>query len=462
MPKNKSHINISERRVLLGLFDVLFPLIALIIFSYNTEFQYFNNSKNNVFSWVITLSVYLLFFGQIFEMYRLKVASDGFLVLRSIFLTSLLTTVIFVFTPYVAPVLPDNRMQILYLFLGIFLPIVIWRFAYILLIFSPKYFKYVLILGESSNVAKVIDLIHDKAPENYIAGYFSDKKIDRFGDIKFFDNKTENLKYVVNYNNITEVIVTDGLNFEKFDRINRWLIQLFEDGISIKNIENYYQEITYCMPRRYLTEDFYKNISFSKTLENRIYLTIVRLMDIVFSSIGLIFMISVIPFVFLGNLFGNRGPLFYSQERVGLKGRPIIIKKFRTMFKNAETKKPVWAKKKDTRITSFGRFLRKTRIDEIPQFYNILKGEMAIIGPRPERPEFVMQLSQQILLYETRNVVKPGLTGWAQVMYPYASTVEEQHKKLRFDLYYIKYRSFFLDFKILIKTISTVLFFRGN
>jgi len=462
MSKSKFHINISERRVLLGLFDMIVPIATLIVFFNYTDFHYFKNFDKNILTWVATLSIYLLFFGQIFEMYRLKVASDGYLILRSIFLTSLLTTVFFIFTPYVTPVLPNNRMQIIYLFLGIFIPITIWRFAYILFIFSPKFFKYILILGESNNVAKVIDLINNNAPENYIAGYFSDKKIKRFNNIKFFDNKTENLKQIVNNNNVTEVIVTDGLNFEKFERLNKWLMQLFEDGIAIKNIENYYQEITSCMPRNYLTEDFYKNISFSKTLENRIYLATVRFADIVFSIIGIVFMILMIPLIFIFNLFANRGPLFYSQERVGLKGKPIIIYKFRTMIKNAEANKAVWAEKEDSRVTPFGRILRKTRIDEIPQFYNILKGEMSIIGPRPERPEFVKKLSQQILLYETRHVIKPGLTGWAQVMYPYASTIEESNKKLRFDLYYIKYRSFFLDFKIIIKTISTVLFFRGN
>jgi len=462
MFKKKTHINISERLVLLRLFDILSSITALGLLFYYFDFDYFKNFEKNLISWTITLSIYLLFFGQIFEMYRLKVASDGFLVIRSVFLTALVTTIFFVFTPYVAPVLPVKRIQILYLFSGIFIPVVIWRFAYILFIFSPKFFKDILILGDSKSVAKVIDLIQDKAPENHIVGYFTNKKLERFDNIPFFDNKTENLKHVVICNNVTEVIVTDGLNFEKFDRINKWLIELFEDGIAIKNIENYYQEITLCMPRRYLTEDFYKNIAFSKTLENRIYLSIIRLVDIVFSIIGLIFMILMIPLVFIGNLISNRGPLFYSQERVGLKGRPIKINKFRTMIKNAETKHAVWAEKKDPRVTPFGKILRKTRIDETPQFYNILKGEMALIGPRPERPEFVDQLSQKILLYETRHVIKPGLTGWAQVMYPYAATVEEHHKKLRFDLYYIKYRSFFLDFKIMIKTISAVLFLRGN
>lgn len=132
------------------------------------------------------------------------------------------------------------------------------------------------------------------------------------------------------------------------------------------------------------------------------------------------------------------------------------------MVMSAEKNGAQWAVKNDARITKFGKFLRKTRIDEIPQFWNVLKGDMSLIGPRPERPEFVSELEKQIPLYAIRHVIKPGLTGWAQVMYPYASSIEEQKKKLRYDLYYIKKRGLFMDFKIVIKTMNTVLYFKGQ
>ena len=132
------------------------------------------------------------------------------------------------------------------------------------------------------------------------------------------------------------------------------------------------------------------------------------------------------------------------------------------MVKNAEKNGAVWAQKNDVRITFFGRFLRNTRLDEFPQFVNIIKGEMSLIGPRPERPVFVADLKEKIPFYAIRHVVRPGLTGWAQVNYPYANTIEEQETKLRYDLYYIKERNTFLDFKILIKTVSTVLLLKGQ
>jgi lipopolysaccharide/colanic/teichoic acid biosynthesis glycosyltransferase len=132
------------------------------------------------------------------------------------------------------------------------------------------------------------------------------------------------------------------------------------------------------------------------------------------------------------------------------------------MVRDAEKGGAVWAKKNDIRITAFGKFLRRTRLDEMPQFFNIIKGDMSLIGPRPERPEFVKDLEDKIPFYAIRHVVRPGLTGWAQVNYPYANTVEEQETKLRYDLYYIKERSTFLDFKIFIKTFTTVLYFKGQ
>ena len=162
------------------------------------------------------------------------------------------------------------------------------------------------------------------------------------------------------------------------------------------------------------------------------------------------------------NILANRGPLFYTQNRVGQKGKIFKIFKLRSMIVNAETRGAVYAEKNDKRITLFGKFLRNTRIDEFPQFFNILKGDMSIIGPRPERPVFVKDLEEKIPFYAIRHVVKPGLTGWAQVKYPYAGTLEEQEIKLRYDLFYIKEQSAFLDFKIIIKTITTVLFFRGQ
>ena len=158
----------------------------------------------------------------------------------------------------------------------------------------------------------------------------------------------------------------------------------------------------------------------------------------------------------------SRGPIFYGQERVGLGGRRFTVLKFRSMRVDAEANgTPQWASKQDPRVTRIGRFLRLTRIDEVPQVFNVLRGDMAMVGPRPERPAFVAQLEQQIPYYKDRACVRPGITGWAQINYPYGASVEDARQKLTYDLYYIQHRGLRLDLRILLTTVRVVLFQEG-
>jgi len=157
----------------------------------------------------------------------------------------------------------------------------------------------------------------------------------------------------------------------------------------------------------------------------------------------------------------SQGPVFYKQERVGKDGKPYWLWKFRSMRQDAEKDGAVWAQANDARVTRVGRFIRKTRMDEIPQVFNVLKGDMSFVGPRPERPIFVKQLKQQIPFYGLREAVKPGITGWAQIRYPYGASVEDARNKLEFDLYYVKNGSLFLDLAIIFHTVRHVLFGRG-
>lgn len=159
----------------------------------------------------------------------------------------------------------------------------------------------------------------------------------------------------------------------------------------------------------------------------------------------------------------SRGPVFYRQERVGLHGRIFTVFKLRSMVVDAEAAgRPVWAKADDPRVTRVGHYLRKLRIDEVPQLWNVLRGEMALVGPRPERPAFVEQLGRQIPRYDDRASVKPGITGWAQVNYSYGASVDDARMKLAYDLYYVKHRSLFLDLLILVATVRVVLFQEGS
>ncbi len=177
--------------------------------------------------------------------------------------------------------------------------------------------------------------------------------------------------------------------------------------------------------------------------------------------IAAIFII-VFPFVAIAIKLDSPGAIFYKQERVGLKGAKFTIYKLRSMVQNAERNGAQWATKGDARITKVGNFIRKTRLDELPQVINVLKGEMSMVGPRPERQQFIDKLEHQIPNFNKRLAVKPGLTGWAQVNYGYGSTVEDAKIKLGYDLYYCKHQSLALNFQILLRTFAVVLKMQGQ
>jgi len=187
-----------------------------------------------------------------------------------------------------------------------------------------------------------------------------------------------------------------------------------------------------------------------------------RLFDIASSSVLLALASPIMLLTMLAIKLESEGPIIYRQERVGLGGKVFMCLKFRSMRTDAEKDGvAVWAKKNDSRVTRVGAFIRKTRIDELPQILSVLKGEMSIVGPRPERPSFVNQLKQQIPYYDIRHSVKPGVTGWAQVRYSYGASLEDALHKHQYDLYYVKNNSLFLDLLILFETVSVVLFREG-
>jgi sugar transferase (PEP-CTERM system associated) len=188
-----------------------------------------------------------------------------------------------------------------------------------------------------------------------------------------------------------------------------------------------------------------------------------RVMDVVGSLIISLLAAPVMIVTAILIRLTSAGPVFYRQERLGQYGRPFIVLKFRSMYADAEADSgPVWATKNDIRITPLGRLLRKFRIDELPQLFNVLKGEMSFIGPRPERPCFMESLRHEIPYYDARHYVRPGITGWAQVMYPYGASIGDAYEKLQYDLYYAKHMSLLLDLTILVKTIKVVLLGRGR
>ncbi len=186
-----------------------------------------------------------------------------------------------------------------------------------------------------------------------------------------------------------------------------------------------------------------------------------RFLDLAISVFGVLVLIPILGLIGLLIKIDSPGPIFYRQLRVGLRGEPFMIWKFRSMCTEAESTGPQWAVRNDPRTSRVGRILRKTRLDEIPQLYNVLRGEMSLVGPRPERPVFVSELKIRIPYYDIRHTVRPGLTGWAQTQFRYGATAEDAHTKLPYDLYYVKNLTLRLDMRILIETVRVVLLGEG-
>ncbi len=463
MSKKGIHFNISERKILLRVFDVVFVLLALYFLGVEFNFNYFEISKEN-WTWTFVLALYLSGFGTVFELYDLQKSSKYEKVITNIVITSSVTVLFYLLTPFYTPFLPSNRLQILYFFLAINVALIVWRIAYIVFIVSPRFYKKALIVGETSSIESIIAAFTDADPNYIVAGFINcEKNSSETVTYKGLrEYAPEDIHKVIEDEDISEIIVASYNSETITPSIYYDLISLLERGFPIKEYTQVYEDMTHRIPVQFVGRDFYKYFPFSRSNQNKLYLLYRRVIDLIFALLGILSGIVLLPFILLGNVIANKGSLFYNQDRIGLNGEIFRIFKLRTMIKNAEKNGVVWAEKNDVRVTRFGRILRSSRIDELPQCLNILKGEMSLIGPRPERPFFVDELSKVIPFYETRHIIRPGITGWAQVNERYGASVDASLVKLQYDLYYIKHRSFFLDVNIIVKTFSTVIFYRGQ
>ncbi len=251
---------------------------------------------------------------------------------------------------------------------------------------------------------------------------------------------------------VDEVVVgrVASKNPQTVDRALRCL----KIGCRVTNLSTFYEDVLSEVPASLLEPHWFLFADFKHYHEAQLIMK--RATDIILAVIGLILTLPFWPLVALLIKLDSRGPVFYSQVRVGLLGRPFRLYKFRTMILGSEKNGHVWAAINDPRVTRVGRYLRKLRIDELPQLINVLTGAMSVVGPRPERPEFVDELGAKIRFYNERHMIKPGLTGWAQINYRYGASVEDAQRKLQLDLWYIKHMCVELDVTILLRTLGTL------
>jgi exopolysaccharide biosynthesis polyprenyl glycosylphosphotransferase len=375
--------------------------------------------------------------------------------LRTLWLNCGITAAYFYF---VSPLWFDIRPQgvlILFCLTGCVL-IVPWRYGYNALVQQPSMQRNVLVVGLNEGARDLIEeifrnpqlgyrisaVVHDGAAgDNILPG------------VAVYDDSV-GIKDLLIAENISTVVTA-------FDpRSNPRLIQHLFESLALKvqffELPVFYEKLTGKIPVTNIGHIwFLENLTQS---DKGFYEFLKRALDFIFATVLLLGAMPFIPFVLLALKLDSKGPAFFFQTRTGLLGKPFRAIKFRTMRVEAEIDGVArWAQKNDPRITRVGRFLRKTRIDEIPQLWNVLRGEMSMIGPRPERPEFVKNLEKDIPFYNERHLVKPGVTGWAQVRFRYGSSVSDSFKKLEYDFFYIKNRSIALDLAILLKTVSIVL-----
>ena len=240
------------------------------------------------------------------------------------------------------------------------------------------------------------------------------------------------------------------------------LLQYKLEGLQYYNYLEFYETYENKLPISHLSPKWFLENTGFEIYHNNFNLKAKRLLDLLFAMLIGIFAAPVIVLAAIIVKLESKGPIFFIQERIGEGNRKFNIVKFRSMTTDAEKDGPQWASKNDNRVTKFGKIMRATRIDELPQLWNVLRGEMSFVGPRPEREFFIQQLEKEIPYYNLRHTVKPGLTGWAQVMYPYGASVEDAYRKLQYDLYYIKHHSIPFDVKVLLKTVTIVIFGKGR
>lgn len=250
-----------------------------------------------------------------------------------------------------------------------------------------------------------------------------------------------------------DIIITSK-EVDENQEMEKTLYNMVLFGRTIIDFEIFYESITGKVPVSTVGKGwFFRNLV---EINKQKFEKIKRWTDITLSILLFIPFLAILPAVSIIIKLNSRGSVFYRQRRVGKNGKIFEIIKFRSMFKDAEKNGAEWAKKGDNRITFIGSIMRKTRIDELPQLWNVLKGDLSFIGPRPERPEFVRELAEKVPHYNMRQLVKPGLSGWAQINFPYGASIEDATEKLQYDLYYIKNRSLFLELSIMLKTIMTL------
>jgi exopolysaccharide biosynthesis polyprenyl glycosylphosphotransferase len=454
--RRRLQLRISERRLLLMAGDalavVISVLIALRVWALVAKQPFTLEFVLPQSYWFFILVVLWLLLAAANDFYDLRVAASRIASIQRLLLITLQLLVVYLLVFFFSPREALPRLFVLYYGVASFVLIGLWRLTNPALLGWAAEARRVLIVGTDWAAETIIDAIGQQIDKPYeIKGIIGE--VDVVGHtlcgIPIIGSGADILNFVFR-DHITELIVTSTreLSGEMFQGV----MDAYERGVTIVPMPILYERLTGRVPVEHVNNNWAVVLPIGGSTLNA-YPLLKRLIDIVLSLVGLLVLLLLLPFLALAIHLDSRGSAFYSQVRVGLNGRPFRVHKFRTMVQDAEAKTgAVFSYKGDPRVTRVGRFMRKTRLDELPQLWNVLRGDMSLVGPRPERPEHVARLQQKIPFYRTRHVVRPGVTGWAQVRYDYGENDEDAMIKLQYDLYYIRHLSLALDLTIMIRT----------
>jgi sugar transferase (PEP-CTERM system associated) len=437
---------------------IVLALVLRLTFE-GTEYQL---NENNGWSKVVLATLVCLVALYFYDLYDYTVMGNRRELLLRMIQALGIAWALLALLFYFIPLLMIGRGTSVYSVVITLILLLGWRTLIHFLTGHPEIGERILIVGAGRAAIDTAEAVLKRRDAGYrIVGFVTEDYESvkmRLPDARVLGT-TENLEKIVREENIERIVIAVRDRRGVFPTEALLRMSLAGD-VSIEECTSFFERITGQVHLDMLRPSWL--IFASRGREARLK-TVIR--EGVHRSVAFLGLVLSIPIGALTALLikiDSRGSVFYRQERVGKNGRKFQVIKFRSMRTDAEANgTPVWAASDDDRATRIGRIIRKIRVDEIPQFWNILKGEMSFIGPRPERSHFVSQLAEEVPFYDHRHLVAPGLTGWAQIKYPYGASVEDARQKLQFDLYYIKNQSLALDLVIVFETIKTVLFSRG-
>jgi exopolysaccharide biosynthesis polyprenyl glycosylphosphotransferase len=451
----------GERRMAQALVDWLLVVGIAVVIGLNSARHY---SPFEMWASGLVFTALWVFFASAFDAYRVGPLQS---VLRSpyvaikVFLAGGVSYLLFAaftggFLPVIRPRISETAMECLAL-----LPLVVSRYLFARLLNQNALRRRVVVVGANDSGVEMVNAIRGYGGRVFqFLGYFDDiaPAAARAAGITGLVSPVAELVHTCADLGIDQIVLA---NPDPTPELQADLAVCHERGIQVTPMFALYQDLTGRVPVAHLGPDWFVALPAHVKSTARTYRMIKRLLDVGFALVLLLPVLPLVPLIVLAIKLDSPGPVFFRQVRMGRGARPFTILKFRSMRQDAEAATgAVWAQNGDKRITRVGRLLRKTRLDEIPQLWNVVVGEMSFIGPRPERPEFDAQLQQAIPFYRARRAIPPGLTGWAQVRYGYGNTLEDALHKVEYDLYYIKNESPYLDLMILLRTISVIL--RGS